>query len=76
LLAPQCCFALALDDQPLDRPGQLVGVSNRPARAVGERLGYFLSVAVPDLVASLARDAELAAHTAHAFPVEQTGDEA
>ena len=59
--APVRLVALEADDQALDLRRQLVGVAHRPARAVAQGLEAVLLVAVEDLVAGLARDAELAA---------------
>jgi hypothetical protein len=67
---------LGFDDQPLDLAGQLVGVAHRTARAVAKRLQTLLPVAVPDLVAGLARYPELAAHIAHAFAIEKASHKA
>jgi hypothetical protein len=60
--------APGLDDQALDLAGQLVGVAHRPPRAVAELFQALVLVAFEDLVAGLARDPELTAHLAHAFP--------
>ena len=57
-------IAFERDDQALDLRRQLVGVAQRPARAVAQRLEPVLLVAIEDLVAGLARDAELAADLA------------
>ena len=67
--------ALEADDQLLHLTRQLVGIAHRPARAVGKRIEPLVLVAVEDLVAGLAGNAELAAHLAHAFALEKTGDE-
>jgi hypothetical protein len=68
--APVRLVALGRHDQPLHRLGQLVGIAHRPARPVGEGLDPVALVAIEDLVAGLARDAELPTHIAHAFPME------
>jgi hypothetical protein len=52
--------ALGRDNQALDLPRQLVGVANRPARAVGQGLETVFLVALEDLVAGLARNTERA----------------
>ena len=44
---------LAAQDHLLDLLGQLVGIAHRPARAVAQRLGAELLVAVEDFVAGL-----------------------
>jgi hypothetical protein len=67
---------LEIDDQPLDLVRQLVGIAHRPARAIGERIEPLVLVAVEYLVAGLTRNAEIAAHLAHAFALEKTGDKA
>ena len=65
LRAPQCGFSLLRpDDQALDLLRQLVGVAHRPPGAVAQRLEPVLLVAIEDLVAGLAGDAELPAHLA------------
>ena len=52
--APVGLVALEADDQALDLAGQLVGVADRPAGAVGEGLEAMLLVAVKDFVAGFA----------------------
>ena len=75
--APQCGFSrFEPDDQALDLLGQLVGVAHRPARAVAQGLEPMLLVAIEDLVAGLAGDAELPAHIRHRLTVQQTGHKA
>jgi len=49
--APMGLVALEADDQALDLAGQLVGVTDGPAGAVGEGLEAMLLVAVEDFVA-------------------------
>ena len=66
--APMGLLALEGDDQALDLGRQLVGVAHRPARAVAQGLEAMLLVAIEDLVAGLARDAELATDLAMASP--------
>ena len=73
--APMRLVALGRDDQALDLPRQLVGIAHRAPGAVTERVEPMFLVAIEYLVASLARDAELAAHIAHRLPVQQTGHE-
>src|SRR5690242_2897817 len=72
--APMRLVAFELDDQPLNLLRQLIGIAHRPARAITERIEPLVLVAIEDLVAGLARDAESPAHLAHAFALEQTGD--
>ena len=74
--APVRLLALEANDQGLDLHGQLVGVSHRPPRAIGQGGKPVLLVAVENLVASLARYAELPAHLRHALAVQQAGDKA
>jgi hypothetical protein len=73
--APVRLAALALHDQALDLAGELVGVAHRPPRAITERLQPMLAIAREDLVAGLARDAELATDRGHRFAFEKPGDE-
>ena len=47
--APMRLAALEIDDQPLHLVRQLVGVTHRPARAIGERIEPLIPVAVEDL---------------------------
>src|SRR6267143_560638 len=72
---PMGLVALGRDDQALDLPRQLVGVANRPARTVGQGLEAVFLVALEDLVAGLARNAERATDLAHRFAVQQLSDE-
>jgi hypothetical protein len=74
--APMRLVALEIDDQPFQLGGQLVGIAHRPARAIGEGIEPLILVAAGDLVTGLAGNAEIAAHLAHAFAVEKTGDKA
>ena len=74
--APMRLVAFEIDDQPLDLIGQLVGVAHRPAPAIGARVEPVLPVAVEDLVAGLAGNAEIPAHLAHAFALQKPGDKA
>src|ERR1700730_9056521 len=66
---PMGLVALDRDDQALDLRRQLVGVANRPARAVGQGLETVFLVALADLVAGLARNADRATDLAHRFAV-------
>jgi hypothetical protein len=72
--APMRLVALEADDQAFDLGRQLVGIAYRSARAIAERLEAVLFVAVEDLVAGLARDAELPADLGHRVTVQQSGD--
>src|SRR6266536_154015 len=74
--APVRLVAFEPDDEGLELRGQLVGVADRPARAVAQGRKPVLFVAVENLVAGLAGDAELPAHVRHGFPVQQAGDKA
>jgi len=65
---------LAGDDHRLDRSGQLVGIADGPSRSIRQSLQAVVLIAIEDLVAGLARDAELPAHIAHAFALKQPGD--
>ena len=57
---PMGFLALGRDDQALDLLRQLVGVANRPTRTIGQGLQTVFLVALEDLVAGLARNAERA----------------
>src|SRR5437762_14280569 len=65
---------LGRDDQALELMRQLVGVANRPARTVGQGLETVFLIALKDLVAGLARDAERATDLAHRVAVQQLSD--
>ena len=73
--SPVRLILLAADNQRLDLGGQLVGVTVRPARAIGEPFQTDIVVAREDLVAGLARDAELPAEPSHLLPVQQPRNE-
>src|SRR6201984_3464780 len=74
--APMWLLSLELDNQGLDLSRQLVGIAYRAFGAVTQRLKPVLLVTVKDLVAGLARNAELPAHTRHRLPVQETSDKA
>src|SRR6478752_2400898 len=74
--APVRLLTLGSDDQGLDLSGELVGVTPGPARAVGEGLEPVLLIAIEDLVAGLAGDAELAGEIGHGLTLQQADDEA
>jgi hypothetical protein len=69
-------LALEPHDQALDRRRQLVGVANRPPRAVGQGFEPMLLIAIENLVAGLAGNAELPADISHRLPVQQAADKA
>src|SRR6201988_667626 len=71
---PMGILALGRDDQGLDLLRQLVGVANRPTRTIGQGLQTVFLVALEDLVAGLARNAERATDLAHRFAVQQLSD--
>ena len=73
--APVRLILLQTHDLRLDLKGQLIGVPIWPARAIGQAFQPDLIVAGEDLVAGLARDAELPAQPRHLLPVQQPGDE-
>jgi hypothetical protein len=67
-------LALDGDDARLELGRQLIGESDGPARAVGERLKAVFFVPLEDLVSSFAGNAEAAAHLGHWFAVQEAGD--
>src|SRR5262249_13643488 len=73
--APTRLVVLEAHDLRLALEGQLVGLAGGAAGAVGEPVKTDLVVTADDLVAGLARDAELAAQAGHLLSLEQTGDE-
>ena len=73
--APVRLLLLAADDEAFNLPRELIGVADRPARAVRQGLEAVVLVALEDLVAGLARDAELPADLAHRLAVQKTRDE-
>lgn len=72
---PARLVLLEADDQRLDLHRQLIGVAVGPARSVGQALDPRAVVSIEDLVAGLARHAEIAADARHLLPIEQPGDE-
>jgi hypothetical protein len=72
--APAWLVLLQARDQRLDLERQLIGVAIRPPRAVGQPFQADLVVAGEDLVAGLARDAELPAQRRHLLPVQRSGN--
>src|SRR5215475_11472165 len=74
--APMWLRGFELDNQGLDLSRQLVGIAYRAFGAVTQRLKPVLLVTVKDLVAGLARNAELPAHIRHRLPVQETSDKA
>ena len=71
--APARLVLLEAHDLGLDLERQLVGLAVGSAGAVGEALQADLVVAREDLVAGLARDAELATKPRHLLPIQQPG---
>jgi hypothetical protein len=67
--------AFEINNQALDLPRQLVGIAHRSARAVGRRLQSMFLIPIEDLIAGLARDAELPAQMAHLLALQQAGHE-
>ncbi len=74
--APVRLLALQPDDQGLELWRKLVGIAYRPPGAVAQRLNPVLLVAIENLVAGLAGDAELPADLGHGFPIQKPGDKA
>jgi len=74
--APVGLLTLGLDDQAFDLRRELIGIAPGPARSVAEGLQPVLPVAIEDLVAGLAGDAELAGEVGHGFALQQAGHEA
>src|ERR1700730_10807354 len=72
--APVRLLALQPDDQGLELLRELVGVTYRPPGAVAQRLEPVLLVAIENLVAGLAGNAELPADLGHGFPIQKPGD--
>src|SRR5437016_2910650 len=68
---PMRLLALEGDDQALNPGWRLVGVAHRTTRAIRQRFDPAMLVALEDLVAGLAGDAELPADLGHRFAVEQ-----
>jgi hypothetical protein len=69
--SPARLLLLQVDNQGLDLKRQLVGMPIRPAAAVGQTLKAAVIVTPQDLVAGLARDAELPAQPGHLVAVQQ-----
>src|SRR3981081_4955292 len=69
LCTPIWLVALGGYDGRFDLLRQLVGVAERPPRAIGEALKAALLVSLEDFVTRLAGDAKLAAQGSHAFAV-------
>src|SRR5580700_8896906 len=72
--APVRLLALQSDDQGLDLLRELVGVTDRPPGTVAQGFKPVLPVAVENLVAGLARYAELPADLSHGLPIQKPGD--
>ena len=73
---PVRLLGLEADDKGLDLLRELVGIAHRPSGAVAERLQAVFLVAIENLVAGLARYAELPADLGHGFPFQKPGDKA
>jgi hypothetical protein len=63
--------ALGADDQAFDLLWQLVRIPHGPAGAIIQGLLAVLFVAIEDLVAGFARDAEVAAQGRHGLTLQQ-----
>src|SRR6185503_291368 len=72
--APMRLLALQADNQGLDLLRELIGVAYWPPGAVAQRLKSVLPIAVENLVAGLARYAELSADLGHGFPIQKPRD--
>jgi len=73
--APGGPILLQADDQRFDLKGQLIGVAVGPARSICQGLKTAIVVALEDLVAGLARDAELAGQWRHLLAVQEASNE-
>ena len=73
--APSRELLLDRDDELLDLHRQLVCLPVGTSGAIGQAVEPGVPVAVEDLVAGLARDAELTAQRSHLLAVEETGHE-
>src|ERR1700730_12763320 len=71
---PMGLVALGRVDQALDLPRQLVGVADRPGRAIGQGLETVFLVALENLVAGLGRNAERATDQVSRAAQRQGGD--
>src|SRR6516225_12468205 len=69
-------LVLQPNDQTFDLSRQLIGIAYGPPGAVSQSLQAMLLVAVEDLVAGLAGDAELPADLGHGFPIQKPRDKA
>src|SRR5258708_24427648 len=63
-------------DEALDLLRQLVGAAHRQPGAVGQSFEPMVLIALENLVTGLAGDAELPAHKAHLFAVQQASNKA
>jgi hypothetical protein len=68
---PMWLFALEANDEALDLRRQLVGIAYWPPTAIAQRFEPTFLISIEDLVAGLARDAELPTDIGHRFAVEQ-----
>ncbi len=74
--SPMRFFFLQADDHTLDGIGKLVGVTDRPSRAVRKSLHALIPIAIEKLIARLAGDAELPAEVCHGLAFKEAGDKA
>ena len=72
--APPGVLALQADDRRFDRRRQAIRLAIGPPAAIGEGRDAAVFVAVENLVAGLAGDAELGAQRRHLLALEQAGD--
>src|SRR2546430_3951811 len=72
--APARVLALQPDDRRLERRGQPIRLAIRPPTAIGKRPEPAVFVALEDLIAGLARNAEGGAQRRHLLALEQAGD--
>jgi hypothetical protein len=73
---PAGLVLLCLDDRPLDRDGQLVGVPHGPTGPVLQGDQPFFLVAIEDLVACLPGDPELTAKIRHRLSFKPASNKA
>ena len=74
--SPGRVFALDAENASLDLEGQLVGMPIGPPASVIKAIEAAFPIAIEDLVARDARDAELPAQTRHLFSLKEAGDKA
>ncbi len=71
---PVRLVTLTAQDHLLDLHRRLIGITHRPARAIGERLQPVFLVTIEDLVTGFSGNPELPANLTHAFALKQTGN--